>query len=83
MVERSPYTLTLVSVDNDDGDIFGDIASTLEVVVNDAVNGTSIICEIFRSQKTLFLFQTGLELLSIHHRHNKQQEGIMASHLGT
>ena len=63
VVEKNPYILTLVSVDNDDGDIFGDITSTLEVMVDDVVNGTSITCAVFGFQGTLFLFQTGLEFI--------------------
>ena len=51
--EEGPFTLTLVSVDNDN------FTSTLEVMVDDITNGTSISCEIFRNQKHLVIYEIG------------------------
>ena len=56
-VVEGPYTLTLL-VDNANG-IYGDLTSTLEVMVDNVVNGTNISCEIFRNHKNLLLFKTG------------------------
>ena len=44
VIEEGPYTLTLVAVDNDDGDSLADFTSTLEVMVDDITNGTNISC---------------------------------------
>ena len=43
VVERGPYTLTLVAVDNVSG-CFADFTSTLEVMVDDIEDGTTIAC---------------------------------------
>ena len=56
MIEEGPYTLTLVAVDNDDGDSLADLTSTLEVMVDDITNGTNISCAIFRNQKHLIIY---------------------------
>ena len=45
VVERGPYTLTLVAVDNVSGTI-ADFTSTLEVMVDDTEDGTTIACDI-------------------------------------
>ena len=45
VVERGPYTLTLVAVDNVNGS-FADFTSTLEVMVDDTEDGTTIACDI-------------------------------------
>ena len=45
MIEDGPYTLTLVTVDDDDdGDSLANMTSTLEVMVDDIPNGTNISC---------------------------------------
>ena len=56
VIEEGPYTLTLVAVDNDDGDSLADLTSTLEVMVDDITNGTNISCAIFRNQKHLVIY---------------------------
>ena len=58
VIEEGPYTLTLVAVDNDDGDSLADFTSTLEVMVDDITNGTNISCAIFRNQKHLVIYIT-------------------------
>ena len=58
MIEEGPYTLTLVAVDNDDGDSLADFSSTLEVMVDDITNGTNISCAIFRNLKHLVIYIT-------------------------
>ena len=45
VIERGPYTLTLVAVDNVSGS-FADLTSTLEVMVDDIEDGTTIRCDI-------------------------------------
>ena len=57
VIEEGPYTLTLVSVDNDDGDSVADLTSTLEVMVDDIANRTNISCIIFRIQKHLVIYK--------------------------
>ena len=56
VIEEGPYTLTLVSVDNDDGDSFADLTSTLEVMVDDITNGTNISCVIPGNQTHLVIY---------------------------
>ena len=58
VIEEGPYTLTLVALDNDDGDSFADFTSTLEVMVDDITNGTNMSCAIFRNQKHLVIYIT-------------------------
>jgi hypothetical protein len=57
VIEEGPYTLTLVSVDNDDGDSVADLTSTLEVMVDDIANRTNISCDIGRIQKHLVIYK--------------------------
>ncbi|CAI8030827.1 hypothetical protein GBAR_LOCUS17482 [Geodia barretti] len=57
VIEEGPYTLTLVSVDNDDGDSFADFTSTLEVAVDDVANRTNISCIVFRNQTHLVIYK--------------------------
>ena len=45
VIERPPYTLTLVAVDNVSGTI-ADFTSTLEVTVDNIEDGTTIACDI-------------------------------------
>ena len=42
VIENSPYTLTLVTLNDDDGDSLANVTSTLEVMVDDIPNGTNI-----------------------------------------
>ena len=56
VIEEGPYTLTLVSVDNDDGDSFADLTSTLEVMVDDIANRTNISCVIPGNQTHLVIY---------------------------
>ena len=55
VIENGTYTLTLVSVDNDDCD--SNLTSTLEVMVDAIANGTNITCAIFRNQKHLVIYK--------------------------
>ncbi|CAI8005190.1 hypothetical protein GBAR_LOCUS4091, partial [Geodia barretti] len=57
VIEEGPYTLTLVSVDNDDGDSFADFTSTLEVAVDDIANRTNISCVILGNQTHLVIYK--------------------------
>ena len=57
MIEDGPYTLTLVSVDNDDGNCVADLTSTLEVMVDDIANRTNISCATSRNQKHLVIYK--------------------------
>jgi hypothetical protein len=57
VIEEGPYTLTLVSVDNDDGDSVADLTTTLEVAVDDIANRTNISCDIGRIQKHLVIYK--------------------------
>ena len=53
VVERGPYTLTLVAVDNVSGTI-ADFTSTLEVMVDDNIeDGTTIACDVFNDRDQL------------------------------
>ena len=56
VIEEGPYTLTLVAVDNDDGDSLADFTSTLEVMVDDNTNGTNISCAIFRKKESIAIY---------------------------
>ena len=49
VIERGPYTLTLVAVDNVNGS-FADLTFTLEVMVDDIEDGTTIRCDVFTVQ---------------------------------
>ena len=61
MIEDGPYTLTLVTVDDDDdGDSLANMTSTLEVMVDDIPNGTNISCAIFRNLKDLIIYRAGV-----------------------
>ena len=51
VIERGPYTLTLVAVDNVNGS-FADLTSTLEVMVDDIEDETTIACDV-RDQLTI------------------------------
>jgi hypothetical protein len=56
-VQRGPYTLTLVSVDNVNGSV-ADFSSTLEVMEGNISNGTSITCQIFDDEDHLTIKKT-------------------------
>ena len=59
--EDGPYTLTLVTVDDDDdGDSLANFTSTLEVMVDDIPNGTNISCTIFRNLKDLTIYRASI-----------------------
>ena len=60
VVERGPYTLTLVAVDNVSGTI-ADFTSTLEVMVDDIEDGTTISCGIFNDEDQLTISKTSKE----------------------
>ena len=55
--ERPPYTLTLVAVDNVNGS-FADLTSTLEVMVDDIEDGTTISCDVFNNRDQLTISKT-------------------------
>ena len=57
VVEEGPYTLTLVAVDNVSGTI-ADFTSTLEVMVDDIEDGTTIACGIFIDEDQLTISKT-------------------------
>ena len=58
VVNRGPYTLTLVSVDNVNGSVT-DFTSTLEVMVNSISNGTRITCQLFTAEQSVTISKTG------------------------
>ena len=60
MIQHGVYTLTLVTVDNDDGDSRANFTSTLEVMVDDIPNGTNISCIIFRNHKDLIIYRASI-----------------------
>ena len=55
-VQRGPYTLTLVAVDNVMGSI-ADFTSTLEVMENDISNETIITCQLFTDEDHLTIIK--------------------------
>ena len=57
VIERGPYTLTLVAVDNVSGS-FADLTSTLEVMVDDIEVGTTIACDVFDDEDQLTISKT-------------------------
>ena len=57
VIERGPYTLTLVAVDNVSGTI-ADFTSTLEVMVDDIEDGTTIACDVFNDEDQLTISKT-------------------------
>ena len=57
VVEEGPYTLTLVAVDNVSGTI-ADFTSTLEVMVDDIEDGTTIACDVFNNRDQLTISMT-------------------------
>ena len=59
VVQHAPYTLTLVAVDDNDGDDLADFTSTLEVMVDNIANGTNISCSIFQNQERIVIIKTG------------------------
>ena len=59
MVEEGPYTLTLVAMDNISGS-FADFTSTLEVMVDDIEDGTTIACDITIDEDQLTISKSNL-----------------------
>ena len=57
VIDRDPYTLTLVAVDKVSGTI-ADFTSTLEVMVDDIEDGTTIACDIFNNRDQLTISKT-------------------------
>ena len=57
VIDRDPYTLTLVAVDNVNGTI-ADFTSTLEVMVDDIEDGTTIACDVFDDEDQLTISKT-------------------------
>ena len=77
VVGEGPYTLTLVAVDNVSGTI-ADFTSTLEVMVDDIEDETTIHCDVFTVQDQLTisksntfyymaLINTVLQVPHLHH----------------
>ena len=62
VVERGPYTLTLVAVDNVSGTV-ADFTSTLEAMVDDTEDGTSIACDTYTNEDHLTISKKGKALL--------------------
>lgn len=56
VLQHGPYTLTLVNVENDDGDSFASFVSTLEVMIDYSMNGTKLTCAIFQHQRSLYIY---------------------------
>ena len=65
VIEDGPYTLTLVTVDDDDGDSLANLTSTLEVMVDDIPNRTNISCATFWNLKHLIIYRESKALLFI------------------
>ena len=57
VIDRDPYTLTVVAVDNVSGTI-ADFTSTLEVMVDDIEDGTTIACDVFDDEDQLTISKT-------------------------
>ena len=57
VIDRDPYTLTLVAVDNVNGTI-ADFTSTLDVMVDDIEDGTTIACDVFDDEDQLTISKT-------------------------
>ena len=62
VIERGPYTLTLVAVDNVSGTI-ADFTSTLEVMVDDIEDGTTIACDTYTNEDHLTISKKSKALL--------------------
>ena len=60
VIKHSPYTLTLVSIERNDGDPLANFTSTLEVMVDNITNGTIISCAIFQNQQQLHIYQKSI-----------------------
>ena len=58
VIDKDPYTLTLVSIEKYDDEFLGNFTSTLEVMVDDITNGTNITCQVFRNKKYLLIYKT-------------------------
>ena len=58
VIDKDPYTLTLVSIEKYDDEFFANFTSTLEVMVDDITNGTNITCQVFRNKKYLLIYKT-------------------------
>ena len=56
IVQRGPYTLTLVAVDNVMGTV-ADFTSTLEVMEDDISNGSTITCQLFTDEDHLTIIK--------------------------
>ena len=70
VVQRGPYTLSLIAVNNVSMDgIADDMTSTLEVMVDDIVNGTSIACEVFHDDGKFFIYIASEYGLNNYFRH--------------
>ena len=59
VVEEGPYTLTLVAVDNINGN-YADFTSTVEVMVDDIENNTNITCQIFTEYQFIIISKRGM-----------------------
>ena len=57
VIEKSPYILTLVSIERNDGDPLADFTSTLEVMVDDITSGTNLSCAVFMNRKHLVIYK--------------------------
>ena len=64
VVERGPYTLTLVAVDNVSGTV-ADFTSTLEVMVDDIEDGTTIACDTYTNEDHLTISKKGKQRLLV------------------
>ena len=72
VVERGPYTLTLVAVDNIVNGTIADLTSTLEVMVDDIEDGTTIRCDVFTVQDQLTISKSNTFLLYYSPKHYLQ-----------
>ena len=57
VIEKGPYTLTLVSIEKYDGEFFANFTSTLEVMVDNITNRTNISCALFMNRKHLVIYK--------------------------
>ena len=62
MVQRGPYTLTLVSVDNVMGTV-ADFTSTLEVMEDDISHGSTITCQLFTDEAHLTIVKISKNMI--------------------
>ena len=76
MIERGPYTLNLVAVDNSVGFV-ADVTSTLEVMVDDINNGTNITCLITGDQEHMLIYKESEPVIISNNNNVKRVNSIL------